>query len=147
MKVKADVDEVAHKSDRKQEIKPNTVINEEGRKLFDDNGKLIDVNHKETPSTPSKKSSKTTRPWKYNTPTRELVTLLEQYKKTNDPLLDELTAFIERRRARWKKFYENNKDRYKQWSSNWRKNNPDKVKASQQRYQAKKAKKSPQKSK
>jgi hypothetical protein len=149
MKIKADVGKVAHKSDSKLEIKTDTVIKEEDRKLFDDNGKLIAVNHKETAkidelgllkkkAAPSKKTSKpatkTPRPWKYNTPTKELVVLLEQYKKINDEHLGELTAFIEKRRQRWKNFYESNKDKYKQWSSNWRKNNPDKVKASQQRY-------------
>ena len=157
MKVKSDISEVAHKSDSKLEIKTDTIINREGLKLFDNTGKLIAANHKETPKidelgllkNPTKPVAKTAKKvtipkeeklYKYNTSTKELLKIRDTLKKENagNPIIKEIDGKIEKRRANWRGFYNKNKDKYKQWSSNWRENNPDKVKASQQRYAEKK---------
>ena len=147
MKAKIDV------GDMKQEIKANTVIKEEGRKLFDSSGKLLKVATTDTPKIDelgllktstkpvAKTAKKVTTPkeeksYKYNTSTKELLKIRDTLKKenANNPIIKEIDDKIEKRRANWRGFYNKNKDKYKQWSSNWRENNPDKVKASQQRY-------------
>ena len=99
------------------------------RKIFDKSGSPKKV--------ANNKTTKSKRPYKYNTPMKELVSLLEQYKKDNNPLADELEAVITKKRAQWKKFYNKNKVKYKQWSKNWRDKNPDKVKEYAKRHQQK----------
>jgi len=156
-KVSTVADKVVDNTRQVKKDATTKVINGDHSKIFDNDGKLIPIvettaslknghgaikmTDTKTPKTTAKKvatTAKKSKPWKYNAPMGELVTLLEKYKKENNPLATDLEAVIEKRRANWKQYYAKNPEKYKQWSKNWRDNNPGKVKASQQKYQAKK---------
>lgn len=73
----------------------------------------------------------------YSKSTGELKVLLKENPNNKD-----IQNELEKRRQHWKDYYYKNKEKYKKWGENWRKNNPEKVNQYRKNYYKKKVKSS-----
>ncbi len=73
----------------------------------------------------------------YSKSTAELKIMLK-----GNPNNKDIQNELDKRRQQWKDYYHKNKEKYKKWGENWRKNNPEKVKQYRKNYYLKKKVKS-----
>ena len=69
---------------------------------------------------------KSNEPVKFTGLTRKSTTLLKEMLAEYPDNADILKE-IEKRRTHWKNYYNNNKEKYKQWNKKWRNKNKDKT--------------------